>query len=92
MTKLAIYAGTFDPLTLGHLDLVERGSEMFDRLILAVAVSAHKDPLFSQEDRLAMAGRVVQQFDNVEVDTFDCLLVEYARSVNARVLIRGLRA
>ena len=92
MTELAIYAGTFDPLTLGHLDLIERGSELFDRLILAIAVSAHKDPLFSLEERLDMAGRVVKRFDNVEVDTFDCLLVEYARSVNAKVLVRGLRA
>ena len=92
MTRMAIYAGTFDPLTLGHLDLIERGSELFDRLILAIAVATHKDPLFDLDERRAMAETVVGAFDNVEVDTLDCLLVEYARRRGVRVLIRGLRA
>jgi pantetheine-phosphate adenylyltransferase len=90
--KIAVYAGTFDPLTFGHLDLIERGSEIFDKLILAVARHSRKDTMFSLEERLAMARQVVKDFDNVEVDGFDALLVNYARAVGARVLIRGLRA
>lgn len=92
MNTLAIYAGTFDPLTLGHLDLVARGSDLFDRLILAVARATHKDPLFDLDERVAMARRIVKKFPNVEVDAFDCLLVDYARQRGARVLVRGLRA
>jgi pantetheine-phosphate adenylyltransferase len=92
MTSLAVYAGSFDPLTLGHLDLVERGAELFDRLVLAVGRTAHKSPLFSVEERVAMAARIVKKFPNVEVDSFDCLLVDYARRRGARILIRGLRA
>lgn len=92
MRTLAIYAGTFDPLTLGHLDLVERGAELFDRLILAVGQAAHKEPLFDTAERVSMAERIVRKFPNVEVDSFDCLLVDYARRRGARILIRGLRA
>ena len=92
MKTLAIYAGTFDPLTLGHLDLVERGAELFDRLILAVAQATHKNPLFDLTERVAMAERIVRKFRNVEVDSFDCLLVDYARRRGARILVRGLRA
>ncbi|MBM4142089.1 MAG: pantetheine-phosphate adenylyltransferase [Lentisphaerae bacterium] len=92
MTDLAIYAGTFDPMTLGHLDLIERGAEIFDRLILAVAAAPPKDNLFSAEERMAMAREVVAGMDNVTVEAFDGLLVEFARRKGARVLIRGLRA
>ena len=92
MTGLAIYAGTFDPLTLGHMDLIERGAEIFDRLILAVAESSPKNSLFTPEERLAMAREATCGITNVEVDFFNGLLVEYARSRKARVLIRGLRA
>lgn len=92
MTRLAIYAGTFDPLTLGHYDLIERSSEIFDNVILAVAVSAPKATLFTTEERVDMAREIVADFSNVEVDSFRCLLVEYARRRQSRVLIRGLRA
>lgn len=92
MTKLAIYAGTFDPLTLGHVDLIERTAEIFERLILAVVVKPLKDNLFSLEERLTMAREVVKDIGNVEVEAFDGLLVNYARSKGANVLIRGLRA
>ena len=92
MTRLAIYAGTFDPLTLGHLDLVERSAEIFQRLILAVARTSPKDTMFSVEERVAMIGEVVRGLPNVEVQAFSGLLVHYAREREARVLIRGLRA
>ena len=92
MTRLAVYAGTFDPMTLGHLDLIERGAELFDRLVLAVACAPHKDPLFSLEERIDLARAVVAGFSNVEVDALDGMLVDYARRKGARILIRGLRA
>jgi pantetheine-phosphate adenylyltransferase len=92
MMKLAIYAGTFDPLTLGHMDLIERGAEIFERLILAVVVQPPKDNMFTVNERVAMAQEVVKNMSNVEVDAFDGLLVDYARQKGAKVLIRGLRA
>ena len=92
MTNLAIYAGTFDPLTLGHSDLIERSAEIFDHLILAVVADSPKNTTFTVEERLAMAADVVRPMDNVEVASFDGLLVGYARERGARVLIRGLRA
>jgi pantetheine-phosphate adenylyltransferase len=92
VTHLAIYAGTFDPLTLGHVDLIERGAELFDRVILAVAIDTPKDPLFTADERIAMAREVVQGVPNVEVELFSGLTVDYARRRRARVLIRGLRA
>jgi pantetheine-phosphate adenylyltransferase len=92
MMNLAIYAGTFDPLTLGHTDLIERSAEIFDHLILAVVVEPPKDELFTVEERIAMAQEVVGDLDNVEVESFSGLLVEYARQKGAGVLIRGLRA
>ncbi|MBN2301469.1 MAG: pantetheine-phosphate adenylyltransferase [Lentisphaerae bacterium] len=90
--RLAIYAGTFDPLTLGHVDLIERSAELFEKLILAVACESKKNVLFSVEERVAMAREVVGIHSNVEVDSFEGLLINYARSKGARVLIRGLRA
>jgi pantetheine-phosphate adenylyltransferase len=92
MSSAAIYAGTFDPLTLGHTDLVERGAEIFDRLILAISVKSRKDALFTIEERLDMARAVVGKYGSVEVDSFDCLLVDYAHRKGVRVLLRGLRA
>lgn len=92
MTRLAIYAGTFDPLTLGHLDLIERSAELFDRVILAVAVNTPKDVMFSVEERVAMARGVCADHGNVTVEPFKGLLVAFARSRDCRVLIRGLRA
>jgi len=92
MNRAAIYAGTFDPITLGHLDVIERAARIFNRLIIAVARSTRKETLFTVEERCALVTEVVQPFGNVEVDAFDGLLVEYARAKGVRVLVRGLRA
>ncbi len=94
MTRLAIYAGTFDPLTYGHLDLVTRGSELFGRLIVAVSADTMKKTLFTAGERAGMIAEVVNglSLENVEVQVFDGLLINYARALNVRVLIRGLRA
>jgi pantetheine-phosphate adenylyltransferase len=90
--KVAIYPGSFDPITNGHLDLIERGSRLVDRLIVAVLRHDAKEPLFSVEERLEMLGEVTREYDNVEVDTFDGLLVDFAASRQATVLLRGIRA
>ncbi|MDD2236671.1 MAG: pantetheine-phosphate adenylyltransferase [Kiritimatiellae bacterium] len=92
MNSLAIYAGTFDPITFGHLDLVGRAAKTFDRLILSVAASRGKGTLFTTEERVALVREVVSVFPNVEVDSFDGLLVDHVRERGARVIIRGLRA
>ena len=92
MTRLAIYAGTFDPLTLGHMDLIERGAELFEKVMLSVAAEPTKDTLFTVDERVAMAREAARKFDNVEVDSFSGLLIDYAREKGARVLMRGLRA
>ena len=89
---LAIYPGSFDPVTNGHLDLIERGTKIFDRLIVAVLRNLEKGPLFSLQERLEMLREVTQPWPNVEVDVFDGLLVNYARKRNARVILRGIRA
>jgi pantetheine-phosphate adenylyltransferase len=92
MNQKAIYAGTFDPMTLGHLDVVERAAKIFPELIVAVAAVTGKNVLFSQDERVALVREAVKQLPNVKVTSFDGLLVEYARSQGAAVLIRGLRA
>ncbi|NQU41366.1 MAG: pantetheine-phosphate adenylyltransferase [Lentisphaerae bacterium] len=92
MNRIAVYAGTFDPLTLGHVDLILRSAEIFDRVILAVAEATPKDTLFSAVERAAMVGEVTSELANVEVDIFNELLVNYARAKGAGILIRGLRA
>lgn len=92
MNQLAIYAGTFDPMTLGHWDLIERSAEIFQTLILAVTTNSTKNPLFSTEERMDMARDVVKNLGNVEVDTFEGLLIDYAKLRESRILIRGLRA
>lgn len=92
MTSLAIYAGTFDPLTLGHMDLIERSSEIFENLILAVAVDSLKNPVFSLDERIEMACEATAGLPNVKVQPFDGLLIDYARRCGARILVRGLRA
>jgi pantetheine-phosphate adenylyltransferase len=90
--RLAIYPGTFDPITNGHLDLVERGLRIFDELIIAVAPSTRKQPLFDLSERLELIKGAVRKHENVKVQAFHGLLVEYARSKGAVALIRGLRA
>jgi len=92
MRTVAIYAGTFDPMTWGHYDLVERSAELFEQLILAVAESTPKETLFTAAERVAMIREVVVPLKNVVVETFDGLLIDYAREKGSRVVIRGLRA
>jgi pantetheine-phosphate adenylyltransferase len=89
---IAVYPGTFDPITNGHLDIIERASVLFDKVIVTVAVNSSKKPLFSKDERNEMIRNVTSGFDNVEVDVFDGLLVEYAQKKKASVIIRGLRA
>ena len=88
----AIYPGSFDPLTNGHLDLIERGSKIFDELIVAILRNVEKDPLFSVAERRQMLEEMVKGFDNVRVDTFEGLLVDYAMQQKAKALLRGIRA
>jgi pantetheine-phosphate adenylyltransferase len=91
-SKLAIYPGSFDPVTNGHLDLIERASKLFGRVVVTVARNAEKAPMFTLKERVEMLREATQPFSNVEVDTFDGLLVDYARKLGARVLVRGIRA
>ena len=89
---IAIYPGSFDPITNGHLDLIQRGSRMFDRLIVSILRNDAKQPLFSVEERMEMLCEVVQVYPNVAVDSFEGLLVEHAAARSATVLLRGIRA
>ncbi|TNE34123.1 MAG: pantetheine-phosphate adenylyltransferase [Alphaproteobacteria bacterium] len=92
--RVGIYPGTFDPITLGHADIIRRGSKLVDRLIIGVTTNPSKDPMFSSEERLSMVEREVAALglDNVEVVGFNALLVKFAQKLRASVLIRGLRA
>lgn len=92
MSNKAIYPGTFDPMTHGHLDLLTRASKMFDHLILAIASSSSKQPLFSFEERVALAKQVTAHLGNVEVLGFSELMVDFAAHQKANILVRGLRA
>ena len=89
---IAIYPGSFDPPTNGHLDLVERGSKIFDELIVAILRNADKAPLFSLAERRLMLETLTEEFKNVRVETFDGLTVDYAKRVNASAVLRGIRA
>jgi pantetheine-phosphate adenylyltransferase len=88
----AVYPGSFDPPTNGHLDLIERGSKIFDELVVAILRNPEKDPLFSVADRRKMLEAMTSGFDNVSVDTFDGLTVDYALRVEAHAIVRGIRA
>jgi len=88
----AVYPGTFDPITKGHIDLVERATRIFDHVVVAVVTDGSKQPLFSIEERITMASDALNGLDGVEVVSFDGLLVEFARSIGAGVILRGLRA
>jgi pantetheine-phosphate adenylyltransferase len=92
MSTLAVYPGSFDPLTNGHVDIISRGARLFDRIIVAILVNAEKAPLFSMEERVEIARSVFRDQQNVEVDTFDGLLVDYVERRGAQVIVRGLRA
>ncbi len=88
---IGVYPGTFDPMTRGHLDIIERGLNLFDQLIVAVAVSQSKAPLFDVEERLETIGEEIKGYGNVSVESFDGLLIEYMRKKKARTVLRGLR-
>ncbi len=90
--KTAIYPGSFDPITFGHFDVIERALDLFDRVIITVAVNSSKAPLFSTEERVAMIREAAAHMPGVEVDVFSGLIVDYARSKGAVALVRGLRA
>ena len=89
---IAIYPGTFDPLTNGHLDLIQRGSKIFDELIVGILRNPEKDPLFTIGERKEVLLRMTKGYKNVRIETFDGLLVDYARSRKARAVLRGIRA
>src|SRR5258705_9253371 len=90
--RIAIYPGSFDPLTNGHLDVIQRGTKLFDRIVVAVAKNESKQPLFDLEERLEMVRHAIGHLPTVEADSFDGLLVEYVERRGAHAVIRGLRA
>ncbi len=92
MSTLAVYPGSFDPLTNGHVDIISRGARLFDRIIVAILVNAEKSPLFTMDERVEITRSVFKTHSNVEVDTFDGLLVDYVERRDAQVIVRGLRA
>jgi pantetheine-phosphate adenylyltransferase len=90
--RVAIYPGSFDPLTSGHVDIIERGARIFDEIIVAILANVEKTPLFSETERVDIIQQVFKDHPNVKVETFNGLLVDYAQRKNASVLVRGLRA
>ena len=92
MKKIAVYPGSFDPITNGHLDIIKRGIRMFDELIVLIAYNPNKKALFAVEERLEMIREVIKDCENVRVDSFDGLLVDYVKSTGANIILRGLRA
>jgi len=91
-SRVAIYPGTFDPVTNGHIDIIHRAAPIFDKVVVTLAVNSAKQPLFSLEERLELVRRSVEGLPNVEVESFTGLVVDFARKVGASVIIRGLRA
>jgi pantetheine-phosphate adenylyltransferase len=89
--RTAVFTGTFDPLTLGHLDVIRRGRTLFDRLVVAIGVNPNKQSLFSLEERVALARQVVAPYGDVSVEAFDGLAVQFVRRIGARIILRGLR-
>lgn len=88
---IAVYPGSFDPVTLGHLDIISRSSKIADKLVVGVLVNSKKQPMFTMEERLEMLRETVKDLDNVEVQTFEGMTIDFARKNNANVIIRGLR-
>lgn len=88
----AIYPGTFDPITNGHIDIVRRSAKLFDKVVISIAMSSRKQPLFTLDERVELVKAALGDLDNVEVEGFKGLLADYAKSKNATVLIRGVRA
>ncbi|HEX9297304.1 MAG TPA: pantetheine-phosphate adenylyltransferase [Polyangiaceae bacterium] len=89
---LAVYAGSFDPVTNGHIDLIDRASKLFQAVVVALGVHPTRAPLFTMEERLALLTEVARPFTNVEIRSFDGLLIDFCHSIGARVIVRGLRA
>lgn len=92
MSRTAVYPGTFDPITLGHLDIIQRGARMCDKLVIGVTTNPSKEPMFTVEERLAMVEREVADLPNVSVTQFDSLLMDFAEDQGAAMILRGLRA
>jgi pantetheine-phosphate adenylyltransferase len=92
MKRTAIYPGSFDPLTNGHLDVIQRAAKLFDRVVIAVAENEGKHPLFTQAERVTLVKKAVAKLPNVETDSFSTLLVEYVAARKAQAIVRGLRA
>ncbi|MBX6312015.1 MAG: pantetheine-phosphate adenylyltransferase [Isosphaeraceae bacterium] len=90
-SRTAVFTGTFDPLTLGHLDVIRRGSTLFDHLVVAVGVNPNKQMLFTLEERVLLARRIVEPFPNVTVEPFEDLAVNFVRRIGARIILRGVR-
>ncbi len=89
--RVAVYPGSFDPITLGHLDIIQRGAHTFDKLIVAVATNEDKNPIFSVEERKEMISKVVGSIPNVEIDSFNGLTIDYVNSKGSNVILRGIR-
>src|SRR6266446_9600239 len=90
-SRTAVFTGTFDPITLGHLDVIHRGRQLFDHLVVGIGVNPNKQELFSIDERVALARQVVAEFPNVSVESFEGLTVQFVRRIGARVILRGLR-
>jgi pantetheine-phosphate adenylyltransferase len=90
-SRTAVFTGTFDPLTLGHLDVIRRGRVLFDRLVVAIGVNPNKPTLFTIDERVALAQKVVAPYDNVSVEAFEELAVQFVRRIGARIILRGVR-
>lgn len=91
MGRIAIYPGSFDPISNGHIDLIQRATHVFDKVIVAVANNPHKNPLFTMQERFEMASEATKGIEGIEVETFEGLVIEYARKKNIPVIVRGLR-
>src|ERR1700758_3412814 len=89
--RTAVFTGTFDPMTLGHLDVIRRGRRLFDHLVVGIGVNPNKSALFSIEERVELARQVVAPFPNVSVESFGELTVQFVRRIGARIILRGLR-
>ncbi len=90
--RIGVYPGTFDPITLGHLDIIRRGAKLVDKLVIGVATNPSKSPMFTLEERVAQVRRETADVSNIDVTSFDSLLMNFAKSQNAKVIVRGLRA
>jgi pantetheine-phosphate adenylyltransferase len=90
--RVAVYPGSFDPVTSGHIDIIQRASEIFDSIIVAVIINPEKKPLFDIDERIKMLKEAAKGFGNVEIDSFDGLLIDFAEKMKASIIIRGLRA